>query len=398
MLYVERLLKEKYFYIALPIAVVFLANIFITQIKGFSFIGQIAIFTAASNLFAIIAAHRMDIEILSDSREDSKMKLINGMIGAFIIIILSLPILSFFLFTDYMDYLFILLLSLSISLNEILTSFFLRNDSYKKYILFKSLPPIALIFFSISYDSPLTAWLSSYSFVLCFILANIFFETKGSQLNYSLIFKHCIKNIITKIAPTTVALISAFGSFLWLFLINYKIGAEAAGIWSNIYRIFSLPIILYLSIFLPISLLEVGQSASTIKKFTHLKIFTFKYSLLSITLILVSMMFGQFLFSFFTGYSEVISYKVLMPIIFFIILKNFIGYHQSFFQAFKKNFILLFVLSIEIALAGYLMISNQAFELEYLLNTIFLSLLLCFSILFIYICKLNFSIKRAFLK
>jgi len=113
---------------------------------------------------------------------------------------------------------------------------------------------------------------------------------------------------------------------------------------------------------------------------------------------LVSMMFGQFLFSFFTGYSEVISYKVLMPIIFFIILKNFIGYHQSFFQAFKKNFILLFVLSIEIALAGYLMISNQAFELEYLLNTIFLSLLLCFSILFIYICKLNFSIKRAFLK
>ena len=138
MLYAERLLKEKYFYIALPIAVVFLANIFITQIKGFSFIGQIAIFTAASNLFAIIAAHRMDIEILSDSREDSKMKLINGMIGAFIIVILSLPILSFFLFTDYMDYLFILLLSLSISLNEILTSFFLTHDSYKKYIFLKS--------------------------------------------------------------------------------------------------------------------------------------------------------------------------------------------------------------------------------------------------------------------
>ena len=88
-------------FLAIPLFIVFLSNIFITQIKGFAFIGEIAVIAGFSTLGAIFIGHRADIEILSNDASDALDNLINGLKGIFFLSVAMLP----FLLAAYYFYL-----------------------------------------------------------------------------------------------------------------------------------------------------------------------------------------------------------------------------------------------------------------------------------------------------
>ena len=75
-------------FIAIPLIIIFFANIFITQLRGLSFIGEIAMIAGVTSLIAILIGHRSDIAILSNSENRALLNLAESIKG--IALILSL--------------------------------------------------------------------------------------------------------------------------------------------------------------------------------------------------------------------------------------------------------------------------------------------------------------------
>ncbi len=386
--------SNKKVFIGIPLGIVFFSNIAITQIKGLAFIGELAVIGGFCNLAAILIGLRTDIQILSDSENNAQDNLNKGISAMLTLIIISFPLifLGYFLGVN-IEYIYIGFLSTSIALNEITSSFLLRASRYHFYTFLRSLPSILILLIVLYEESPIKSWIICYAAMLIVLIFILIKEFKKADVSLNVSFKPAIIYIKNKILPTLTALLCATGSVFWLFIVSEKAGPEAAGIWSNIIRIFSLPIIFMTAIHLPLVILKVGDLDSSYQKIQAMHKFTYKFLLLSSLIVIIAFFWGESIFSFFTATDGAISSSILLMIVGFCILKNFLGYHQSIFQALKIDHVLFFILSLELLFAIFLYFSNALVSLNYISNFIFLSVLGCSFLLTIFLFKFTFQYR-----
>ena len=376
------------------LGIVFFSNIAITQIKGLAFIGELAVIGGFCNLAAILIGLRTDIQILSDSENNAQANLNKGIGATLNLIVISIPLIFLgYFFGVNIEYIFVGFLSTSIALNEITSSFLLRSGRYYFYSFLRSLPSILILLIVLYEESPIKSWIICYAVMLIALILILIKEFKKVGLSLNVSFKPAIIYIKNKILPTLTALLCATGSVFWLFIVSEKAGPEAAGIWSNIIRIFSLPIIFMTAIHLPLVILKVGDLHSSYRKIQVMHKFTYKFLLLSTLIVIIAFFWGDSIFSFFTATDGAISSSILLMIVGFCILKNFLGYHQSIFQALKIDHILFFILFLELLFAIFLYFSNALVSLSYISNFIFLCVLGCSLLLTIFLFKFTFQYR-----
>ena len=375
-------------FIAIPLIVIFFANIFITQLRGLSFIGEIAMIAGVTSLIAILIGHRSDIAILSNSENRALLNLAESIKGIALIILFLIPFLFFLYFLGIkIEYLLIAILSCVFAINDSVSSFYIRNGNFYFYSFFKSMPSLILLISAYFINSPEMSWIISYVISLIILSFLTFNLLKDSNLKFN--FFSIANYLITKIVPTITALICATGTVFWLFIITSKTGSESAGIWSNVYRIFSLPLIFLTATYLPLVLLKLGDLKKTTKKINQMNKFSIIYISLSCAIIFFAFIAGPEIFIKFTGSDVRLSVSLLITMIMFAIFKNFLGYHQSFFQTLQLDFVLLIILILEIIAAGIIYFWIEANELQIIVNYIFSITGICAFILLIFLIGLS---------
>ncbi len=385
-------------FIAIPLVIIFASNIFITQIKGFAFIGEIAVIAGLSSLGAIFIGHRADVEILANEVDDAIANLCNGLTGMILLIVIATP----FLTTAYylqvnMMYISIAALTCALALNDMLSSFFLRRGNLYSYSIVRSFPSIILATIVIFMQSPELSWIFSYFISLIILLLIIYVQLRSAEIRFKLFSINTIRYLISKLIPTITALICATGTVLWLIIITNKAGTESAGVWSNVYRIFSLPLIFLTATYLPIVLLKMGDLKTPFQKINETNKFSALFFFVSLVILLIASQWGSSIFSILTGSNELLVNSLLLSMIMFAVLKNFIGYHQSTFQVLKIDFILFGILILEIIFALLLSHSSEESNLEYIASYIFMTVGICALILFLVIlfCTSKYFFDRS---
>lgn len=369
-------------FIAIPLVIIFLSNIFITQIKGLAFIGEIAVIAGLSSLGAIFLGHRADVEILANEVDDAIANLCNGLKGIIALTFTATPFLIAAYYSQVnMMYISIAALTCALALNDVLSSFFLRKGNLYTYSILRSFPSIILAIFVIFMQSPELSWIFSYLLSLIILLLIIYAQLRSAEIPFKLFSINIIRYLIGKLIPTITALICATGTVLWLIIITNKAGTEAAGIWSNVYRIFSLPLIFLTATYLPLVLLKMGDLKTPFQKINETNKFSVLFFSLSLVILLIASQWGSSIFSILTGSNEFLANSLLLALIMFAVLKNFIGYHQSTFQVLKIDFILFGILILEIIFALILLHSGEERNLEYMASYIFISVGICALIL-----------------
>tara|TARA_B110000003_G_scaffold269501_1_gene300627 strand:- start:6959 stop:8158 length:1200 start_codon:yes stop_codon:yes gene_type:complete len=373
-------------FIAIPLVIIFLSNIFITQIKGLAFIGEIAVIAGLSSLGAIFIGHRADVEILANEVDDAIANLCNGLKGMIALTVTATPFLiaAYYLQVNMM-YISIAALTCALALNDMLSSFFLRRGNLYSYSILRSFPSIILAIIVIFMQSPELSWIFSYLISLIILLLIIYVQLRSAEIPFKLLSINTIRYLIGKLIPTITALICATGTVLWLIIITNKAGTEAAGIWSNVYRIFSLPLIFLTATYLPLVLLKMGDLKTPFQKINETNKFSVLFFFVSLVILLIASQWGSSIFSILTGSNEFLVNSLLLSMIMFAVLKNFIGYHQSTFQVLKIDFILFGILILEIIFALLLFQSSEGSNLEYIASYIFMSVGICALILFLVI-------------
>ena len=385
-------------FIAIPLVIIFLSNIFITQIKGFAFIGEIAVIAGLSSLGAIFIGHRADVEILANEVDDAFANLCNGLKGMILLIVIAMPFLTaaYYLQVNTM-YISIAALTCALALNDMLSSFFLRRGNLYSYSILRSFPSIVLAIIVIFMQSPELSWIFSYFISLIILLLIIYVQLRSAEIRFKLFSINTIRYLISKLIPTITALICATGTVLWLIIITNKAGTESAGVWSNVYRIFSLPLIFLTATYLPIVLLKMGDLKTPFQKINETNKFSALFFFASLVILLIASQWGSSIFSILTGSNELLVNSLLLSMIMFAVLKNFIGYHQSTFQVLKIDFILFRILILEIIFALLLSHSSEESNLEYIASYIFMSVGICALILFLVIlfCTSKYFFDRS---
>lgn len=385
-------------FIAIPLVIIFLSNIFITQIKGFAFIGEIAVIAGLSSLGAIFIGHRADVEILANEVDDAFANLCNGLKGMILLIVIAMPFLTaaYYLQVNTM-YISIAALTCALALNDMLSSFFLRRGNLYSYSILRSFPSIVLAIIVIFMQSPELSWIFSYFISLIILLLIIYVQLRSAEIRFKLFSINTIRYLISKLIPTITALICATGTVLWLIIITNKAGTESAGVWSNVYRIFSLPLIFLTATYLPIVLLKMGDLKTPFQKINETNKFSALFFFASLVILLIASQWGSSIFSILTGSNELLVNSLLLSMIMFAVLKNFIGYHQSTFQVLKIDFILFGILILEIIFALLLSHSSEESNLEYIASYIFMSVGICALILFLVIlfCTSKYFFDRS---
>lgn len=381
----------KKLFIATPLFVIFFSNIFITQIKGLLFIGEIAVLAGISSLIAIFIGHRSDIEILSNPQNQALNNLKKSLQGIIMLIIFLVPILviAYSFFGFQMKHIIVVLLSASFALNDSISSYYMRNERFFTYSIIRSFPSLFLLAAVFFFNSANASWITSYLFSLLLISVISIKNVKGIEFNFQ--FFKVLRYLSSKFIPTLTAIICASGTVFWLLIISDKAGSEAAGIWSNVYRIFSLPIIFLTATFLPLVLLKIGDVNNPFLKIMEMHYFSSIFFFISLVIVFSASLFGQEIFIFFTKSNVEIPIFILLAMIMFAVFKNFIGYHQTLFQSLNRDIILLSILIVELIAALVLFLNTSSTKFEAMVEYVFYVTGSCALLLFVVLTILTYK-------
>jgi hypothetical protein len=376
-----------------PFAVIFVANLLITQIKGFEYAGQLAVFIASSSFLAIILGLRWDISLLASPSNKVEENLIYGTISIFFIsaVLISLFLLAYSVFRVFYPFLLLVLFaSMSISLSELLVNTLLKLNQPCLYILFRSLPYVFLVCFSAFGASIEMTWmLSSFLslFFLIFISKRAFkvFKIKIIKLGNNLIYQ-----MLLKIVPTFSAVITNSIMLVWLIYIQQNFGDEASGVWINAYRIFSLPVALIGAAFLPVLISKLSAQKSfknQIKKMMH-----FNISLLPLILIVTFIIFisGRELFQLLTNTTQFIDHRIMYGALFIGSLQYSLQYWKELFQSINRDALFLFIIIIQPLIVASIYLFYFPVSLVLLLNIVLATSLISYIVLLVVLAYLYF--------
>lgn len=378
-----------------PFAIIFFANLLITQTQGFEYAGKLAVFIASSSFLAIIVGLRWDIALLTRPINESGSNLVSGLISIlFLAGFLTLLIFLVFLLTNiFYEFLaLILLASLSISISELLVNIFLKFNNTYSYIFFRSMPYMLLVIYSSAGLSIEATWiLSSFTSLLFLLFVTMRYSTRlNFQFPQSI---SCIADeMILKLVPTFSAVITNSIMLLWLIFIQQNFGDEVTGIWINVYRIFSLPIAIMGAAFIPLLLNRLSYQKSfkdqilSMTNFTLLLVPIIFFVFLSITA------YGNEIFQLLTNSSNFIEVQIMYLGLFIGFFQYSLQFWKELFQSINKDSLFIWVVIIQPFIAIWIYIFYIPASFIFLLNIILLISLASFIILLTLLVYLYFFI------
>jgi hypothetical protein len=133
----------------------------------------------------------------------------------------------------------------------------------------------------------------------------------------------------------------------------------------------------------------MGDLNESIEKINETNKFSLIFVFLSSIILLIAFIYGPDIFILFTGSDIRLSVSLLLLMIMFAVFKNFIGYHQSIFQALKLDYVLLGILIFELMAASYIYLNIEIIELEIIVEYIFNITGVCAFILLIFLIGLT---------
>ena len=380
--------------IAFPFLLIFLTNLLITQFLGFGYAGKLAIFASLSTFFSTILSMRWDAEILLKEKEYIGISIIQGLMS---IICLTGLITSLMLIFNQISpetnlNIYLVITGALIATYELVLITILKFRKIYEYIALRCLPPIALLFLSYSGFSPETAW--TFSFFLSLFPLIFVYSIHHKLINFKAIsLRKFMESSKDKIAPTASALITNYISLFWLLIIAIKLGDVQAGVWINIYRITSLPVVFCGTILMPFVLLRIGSKERYTEKFDTQFKFSTLMVLASILTIGFMSLLGQEAFNFLTQSNLSIDQSIflLVPIIAFI--QYSLQYWKELFQSIDRNKSFLTLLFIELSLFGLLYFAGGSFDLEKIVTAIFSISSFCF---LLFLCLVFILYRKAY--
>ena len=374
-------LEANKIFLAAPFFIIFLANIFITQVRGLEYAGRLAVFAGISSFLAIILSLRWDSEILVKPLEKMISSLESGILTVLSLFLLILTI--FFLLGLNLDssrYLFLLVTSGAlIALYELFLNSLLKVNNIKKYILFRLIPPVLLFLISFNGSSEEIAWLFSFLIPTVFLLASTLekFSLIEIRMKALLIF---INNSKDKIIPTISSLISNSIPLLWLLIVSALLGEAEAGIWINAYRIFSLPVAFCGAVILPFVLASIGDQNRSHKKFSLMSRFNLILLIIAIITVGFSSVLGQASFSFLIKNDISIDRAIIFSIIAISFMQYSLQYWKEVYQSINRTKIFFFILVIELLLGSLIYFFYTGDNIKLLVLTILLVTILPYSL------------------
>ena len=340
-----------------PFGMIFFSNILITQLKGFAYMGELAIFIASSSFLAIIFGLRWDTELLIRPLASAELSFVMGSSSIFILTAgLSFIAIPAFLFLDQeITALIALIISAAfLSFNELFCSILLKKEQKYLYLFCKSLPYIFLLFCVAIDLGHQAAWVLA---LLCSIIINISCTYSFlAKLKISEVLKNqsVLKNLYHKISPMLSAVITNSYPLLLLFFIQLSFGGLMVGVWINAYRIFSLPAAITGAVFLPFFLNTLSSQKNNIQILSMYKYLLIVF-LLTLPFLLFTNIYGNDLFQTLTQSDFSVD-----PLIFiFALVIGYLQYSLQFlkdlFQTLRYDYIFLLILLMQlfISLVAY---------------------------------------------
>jgi hypothetical protein len=376
-----------------PFAVIFFANLLITQIKGFEYAGQLAVFIASSSFLAIIIGLRWDVSLLTSPSNKVEENLTYGIASIFFISIV-LILLFFFTYSVFgIFYPFLLLVlfaSMSISISELLVNTFLKFNHSYLYVLFRSLPYILLVCFSAFGASIEIAWILSSCLSLFFLIFISIRALKGFKIEILELGINLIRQMFLKIVPTCSAVITNSIMLIWLIYIQQNFGDEVTGIWINAYRIFSLPVALIGAAFLPVLLSKLSAQKSFKKQIKKMMYFNILLLPLILIVIFIIFVFGNEIFQLLTNSSQLIDSRIMYCALFIGSLQYSLQYWKELFQSINKDTLFLFIIIIQPIIFASIYLFYFPASLVLLLNLVLATSLISFIVLLAVLTHLYF--------
>ena len=383
-------------FLIIPFGLIFVTNLLITQINGFEYAGELAIFSGSSSFLAILFGMQWDIEVLVRNKEKLLSSIYSGIATVTFLFLLSL-ILYFVLSMLHSDfYLFLISSAALVGINEILLSSLIKLHKYKVWIFIRSIPPIALLIFSTSLFKVELAWF--YAQLIATILVTVyylvsfnFFINKDFTLDLKNLFFRS-----SSLIPITLSTLMSNSILLFCLLgISYSLSDFETGLWVNAYRIFSLPIVLAAGIAIPFVLSKIGDSNFNLK----FKIF-FKYFIVMLALIMLFIpmiyFYGTEFFKLLTNTDYNLESYLCIVIYLSATMHCLIQNMRSFFHSINRVGSFLFILVFFILLIGLLFINSSSELLELISERIFYITFFVFTliILNLWYVKTSFQFKK----
>jgi len=383
-------LKKSYYVI--PFGIIFISNILITQLQGFEYIGQLAIYIAGSSFLAIVMGMRWDVEILIGPQEHC---LKNFYWGTFCSVTIFAVMLIPFLFLKYNPVIFgfpyfeLLVSGLLIALIELLLCIFLKRNKVLSYLLFRSLPYLVLLILSTLDLSPMIAWLWSLSATFLLLVALQMHFISEALLKTSSNALNIFSQIKIKTIPTLSAMISNSIILFWLLYIQATHDSSVVGIWVNAYRIFGLPIALAGAALMPYILNQFGSIESNNQKIILMARFNFFLLIILCAALIYIAIFGKQTFIFLTDSKDLIDKSILFIAAMIAFVQYSLQFWKDLFQSIRKDMIFLQIILLQVILGIFCYFYQSTIPL----NLIFIQILLIASfsyfILLLTILRLN---------
>ena len=376
--------------VIIPFGLIFIVNLIITQVNGFGYAGELAIFSAASSFLAILFSMQWDIEILIRDKDKMLVSIYSGILVATFFFTVSIGLYFLLNFLSFNFYLFLTSSATLLAINEILLSGLVKLKKYKIWILVRSLTPIMLFFFAINQFSIELTWLFAQLVPLIALVLFYFGSFKSNLINgFSISLKNLFSRSCKLLSLTASYLISNSILLFCLIGISFSLDNYEAGLWVNAYRIFSAPVVLSSSIILPFVLSKIGDIAY-ISKF---KIF-YKY-LLGMTLLLIFIspfvyFFGSTTFKTLTNSSSIIEGYLCIPLCWIGAMPCLIQNMRSFFHSIDKAETFLVILILFIFLIGAIFFSVSSISLVQISERIFYSTFFIFILIILNLLNANY--------
>ena len=349
---------------AVPQIVFFISQLLILRNLGLEYSGQLAYVGAISTILSVVICQRWDVEILINTKAESENLLTAGMISIFFYTFVFLLLLLFLgLFYQFSFLKMILLASVSISLNELISSYFFKNKNFNLYLFAKTSPAFLILLFSEANYLPSEIWAFSF---LCSALFSVIIINFVSLniVNLSLIRRMFYSACFSKTYPTITALSLTVFISIWVILVKHGFGDIEAGIWANTIRIFNSGIGFLILAIIPFMLSRIGDIKEKRKKILiYFKLWFFLIPCILLTILVIMKMGGSIYEQYFQT-NILISNYFLCLISLIGIIQLFVYHSQGIFQSLEdsKSLLLNIFFSLSIILMGTFLLNFVSFN------------------------------------
>ena len=360
----------------IPAIVAIVAHWLIVGYIGFARSGEIAFVMAWTSIISVLFSLRTDVKILSQNSENIVDDLVYGtlVILAFTLItLLSVQL----IFIDQPLNKYILVGSLS-AFTELFLSLSIRNKKIWSYVIVRATPYFFVVMIVLLMPSIATIdlWIifSFIGFLLSILINKEILFQKSSQFRVQ--EKKIINFLHEGLMSTVASLLGVGMANLLVIVISYTYGDAVNGMWTNVYRVVSLPLVYMISINQYGVLLDMADHRLRPEKFLIGLQNWFNLSKYILIYVAVMLVFGS-LVILSTDFNR-LSFNVLFAALIVGVYRSLAQYIESLSQAIQRSNFALFFYLIELIALFFcvLMFMDSSEKFLTVLSMIFLVIIL----------------------